>query len=558
MFSKFFILLIFLPFFLFSQSGRSSKIYVHISELPQPKYPAILEIKKVQFKDSRNNVLDALENAEIECQITNSGRGVAYNLILNITQIKGTKDVVFKNKTELGNLKAGESKIFSIPIQAHANISNGDFELLLSISEGNGFDSDPVLMKFKTQEFRTPIVKVLEGNIVSDKNGTLLPGTSAKLEILVQNIGQGLAKDIQIEFKLPTANIYPTDKEVFAIDSLNVNGYKKMSFGFLLNKRYSSKTLVIDVVVTEKKKKYGDRRTFSFQLGEQMASTNIFSSEGRLAKDIVIKEQTLTSDVDINIPNSAEKYDNKIALIIGNENYSIYQDGINSETDVAFAKSDVRVFREYCIKTLGVLPDNIVFRENGTSAQITGDIIKVKNLIKLIGEETEVIVYYAGHGLPQESTKIPYLIPVDVSGANIEAGIKLSFLYEQLTIFKSNKVTVFLDACFTGGARGQGLVAARGTKVKPKDDYLRGNIAVFSASSGTESSMPWKQKNHGLFTYYLLKKLKESNGNISYIELFEYLKNNVALKSLQVNSKNQTPQILTSPDVGEEWKNWEL
>jgi hypothetical protein len=149
-------------------------------------------------------------------------------------------------------------------------------------------------------------------------------------------------------------------------------------------------------------------------------------------------------------------------------------------------------------------------------------------------------------------------MPVDVTGANIDAGIKLSYLYEQLTEYNSEKVTVFLDACFTGGARGQGLVAARGVRVKPKNDFLRGNIVVFSASSGTESSMPWKEKNYGLFTYFLLKKLQESKGNISYNDLFNYVEKNVRRESLHVNSKNQTPKILVSPQATDEWGKWRL
>ena len=70
--------------------------------------------------------------------------------------------------------------------------------------------------------------------------------------------------------------------------------------------------------------------------------------------------------------------------------------------------------------------------------------------------------------------------------------------------------------------------------------------------------MPWISKNHGLFTYFLLKKVQESKGNVDYSQLYEYLKKNVALESIRVNSKNQTPQILTSPEVGDEWKKWKL
>ncbi len=554
-------LLIMLPFLGFSQSGRSPKKYVYISEIPKPEYPAVIKIDKIEFKEdknSRNNLLDANERAYVQYRIMNTGKGDAYKLVLNITQTKGSRGVRFDKDIDLGDLRSGDYKILSIPITANATISSGEFELFLSISEFNGFDSDPVLVKFKTQELKSPNLKVLEGKLISQQNGKLIPGSSGKLNILVQNIGQGLANDIKVQFKLPNENVYPTGEHEFTFESLGVNSFEKISFGFLLNKRYLETKLNIDVLVTEKLGKHGQKRTFTFELGQQMASTNIFSVDGYLEKEIEIKEQTLTSDVDINIPAISKKYSQKIALIIGNENYSTFQYGLNPEIDVAYAKSDARIFKEYCTKTLGVLPENIVYRENGTAAQMTGDIIKVKNLINVIGSKTEVIVYYAGHGLPKESSNEAFLIPIDVTGTNIDAGIKLSYLYEQLTEFKSEKVTVFLDACFTGGARGQGLVAVRSVRVNPKNDFLRGNIVVFSASSEIESSMSWKEKNHGLFTYFLLKKLQESKGSISYNDLFEYIEKNVRLKSIQVNSKNQTPKILISPNAIHEWRKWKL
>ena len=51
-----------------------------------------------------------------------------------------------------------------------------------------------------------------------------------------------------------------------------------------------------------------------------------------------------------------------------------------------------------------------------------------------IGPQAELIVYYAGHGFPDEITKEPYLVPVDVSGTDLSAAIKLEDLYRDLEI----------------------------------------------------------------------------------------------------------------------------
>jgi hypothetical protein len=103
-----------------------------------------------------------------------------------------------------------------------------------------------------------------------------------------------------------------------------------------------------------------------------------------------------------------------------------------------------------------------------------------------------------------------------------------------------------------------GLVAARAVKIKPKKSDLKGNIVVFTATSAEQAAMPYAEKRHGLFTYFLLKKLKESNGQSTLGDLGDYLKNNVARQSLLVNAKDQSPEVLISEKLLGTWKSTKL
>jgi len=264
------------------------------------------------------------------------------------------------------------------------------------------------------------------------------------------------------------------------------------------------------------------------------------------------------SDVDKNIPQSTTSNPYRFALVIGNEDYSSHQVDLKSESNVDFARNDASAFKEYCINTLGIPEKNITFLLDATVGQINQGIDKLKLLSKACNGKSQLIVFYAGHGLPDENTKEPYLIPVDVNGANVTSGIKLQDLYSSLTMFPSERITVYLDACFTGGGRNAGLIASRGVKVKPKEGILNGNIVVFSSSSGEQSSLPFADEKHGMFTYYLLKKLQETKGDVTYSELFESLNEKISIESLLVNSKEQNPVINTSQDVAEKWKQWRL
>lgn len=116
-----------------------------------------------------------------------------------------------------------------------------------------------------------------------------------------------------------------------------------------------------------------------------------------------------------------------------------------------------------------------------------------------------------------------------------------------------------MDACFTGANKqGSMLVAARGIAREAKKEVLHGNSVVFSASSGDETAMTHPEKGHGLFTYFLLKKLQETEGNISYAELAKYINQNVKKEAFLINEKPQTPIVATSPAAANYWKDMTL
>jgi len=248
----------------------------------------------------------------------------------------------------------------------------------------------------------------------------------------------------------------------------------------------------------------------------------------------------------------------RYALIIGNEDYTSYQEGLEAEMNVEYAIRDAEIFKEYAEKVLAIPTENIIFLKNGKVLEMKRALTKMNGVIKNTKGQGEFFVYYAGHGFPDEITKEPHLMPVDVSGSDLEFAIKLTDFYKYFTEFPSKRITVFLDACFSGGGREMGLLAARGVKIKPRENQVAGNLVVFSASSGEQSSLPYKDKQHGIFTYYLLQKLKESKGNITYEQLGEYLNSTVSVRSLMVNNKEQSPQINVSKDVVETWKKWKL
>ena len=258
------------------------------------------------------------------------------------------------------------------------------------------------------------------------------------------------------------------------------------------------------------------------------------------------------SDVATNIPTTNVKNDKTFAVIIANENY-------RRESKVEFAQNDGETFRKYCIQTLGLPETNVHYIPDATLNEIRGEINWLSDIANAYQDEASIIFYYAGHGIPDESTRTAYLLPVDGFGTDLRSGYKLDRLYETLGKMPVKSVTVFMDACFSGAQRGDGMMAsARGVAIKTAQGAPTGNMVVFSAAQGDETAFPYREKGHGMFTYFLLKKLQETQGDITLGELGDYITKQVGQQSVVVNRKSQTPTVTSSEAMESKWQGMRL
>ncbi len=338
--------------------------------------------------------------------------------------------------------------------------------------------------------------------------------------------------------------------------------YQNQDFYISNNKLVLAKLSVVNPAT-------GIRYTYDSKMPTTYAASNVQYNFGEI--NISVKNENASSgtkivetktvvgkaDVDVNIPVSNAVKSNTYAIIIGNEDYSSFQTGLNTEVNVDFAVNDATVFKEYVVKTLGVPDKQVKFLKNATAGQMNQALSWISNLAKIENGNAELIFYYSGHGLPDENTREPYLIPVDVSGKDLQYAISLNHVYSKLNEYPAKKVTVFLDACFSGGARNKGLLAVKGIKLVPKEEKLTGNMIVFASSSGEESSAVYREKQHGYFTYFLLKKIQETNGAVSFKNLSDYLIQSVQ-KETGLSGKIQTPNVSVSPAIQYGWESWKL
>ena len=519
--------------------------------------PPLLEIVEgPMFEDADGNkAINANENCKIIFKLKNSGKGDGLNLSASLQASGNTNGISFKNNQSLLKVeKLGGEQTYELPITSNINTVDGSIDITIEIQEPNGFGTEKVAMQINTRKFLAPEVKVVDYVIFSGAAGStnLELKKPFSLQLLVQNLGQGVAKDVKVNVKLPENVFITTSNEFVQFDKLAPGEKRSIEYEMIMNSKYIASALPINVNLLESNNLFAENWEKSFNLNQALSQQKIVIQAGAEEK-IDIVAASLRSDVDKDIPKGLPLNTKKYALIIGCEDYAKYQTGLDREVNVDFAANDARVFAEYAETTLGYPKDQIYLLIDPTSSQIKQNLEKLQKAIEIEKGMAEVLFYYSGHGLPDENTKEPFLIPVDVNGNNPQDGISIVDLYAKLSKSPTIKATVVLDACFSGGARNKELVAMKGVKVKAKMDAVPGNLVVFSSSKGTETSAVYKEKQHGYFTYFLLKNLKEYAGAKTLNEMFIDVNYQVSKEVLKIG-KTQTPDVLPGRDIGEGWK----
>lgn len=540
--------------------GRSVEYSFSITK--EPPRPPYLEIETASIKltdQDGNAAIDAAEEVTISFTLKNSGQGDGFGLKLQVTETGGAAGLTFDKERTLPTLPAGQSIKLEHRIKAGMNTENGKAIFQLDVIEPNGFDSDPVVIEVETRAFREPQLILADYAVRTSQGNRIEKRIPFDLEVMIQNTGVGVAENVAVKITLPEPdNLFcQSSNEVVTLGTLAVGEAKTIKYELITNARYQSNSIPLNFEITEKHRKYGQTKEITLEIDQEIAHREM------VINPVVVSEQqaaitiaTLTSEVDKNIPVTEKTYPHRYALIIGNENYTAYQMNLSSESNVAYAQNDAAIFAQYAQKTLGVEQQNIFYLTNATAGRMNQEINRVTEIVKRAGSKAELIFYYAGHGFPDENTRTPYLMPVDVSAANLSSAIKLSDIYQKFAETGAERVLIFLDACFSGGGRESGLLAARAVRVRPKEDSPLGNMVVFSASTGEQTSLPYHAQKHGMFTYHLLKKLQETGGNIKLSALSDYLNRQVGIESLRVNAKPQDPATLVSPAVASVWENW--
>lgn len=516
----------------------------------QPPFLALVDGSLTFMDGNSNNRLDTDEKCQIKFQIKNNGKGLATNCEARV-KMSGTTDGITVVSYTLPTIAVGQTYDVAIPISTNVNTKDGKVTFAIEVYEPQGWGVAPFDLTVATKAYEAPFLQVVDYNIASN-SGKIQKMVPFTLQFNLQNTKYGDAEDVKVKVNLPN-DVYVMDgKAEHTFPLIKSGEVKPIQLQLAANNNYTAVNIPVTIDIKEKHGKFAENKQLDIALNQTTSSSiNIAAKNEPQQERKEIQLAMIKSEVDRNIPVTSAKNPNTFVLIVANEHYQ-------QVAAVPFALNDGNIFREYCIKTLGISEKHIHYVPDATGNQIKAQVNWLANITEAF-DHSQIIVYYAGHGIPDESSKTAYLLPVDGNGSDVTTGYKLDDLYKTLGNMPASQITVFMDACFSGSKREEGMLAsARGVALKAKSGVPQGNMVVFSAAQGDETAYPNREQQHGLFTYYLLKKLQESAGDIALKDLGDYITKQVSQQSLLLNDKKQTPCVTPSASVASEWQSWKL
>jgi hypothetical protein len=354
-----------------------------------------LDANTIVFEDEDGNgIVNANEHCTLRFSVRNDGQGEGLNLVALASATGTTAGINIPKSTPVNKAMPGQQVKGSISFQANMNTLDGQLVLELEIGEPNGFNTDKVQIELETAKFAAPNIQVVDHTLASTdgNNSTLELGRPFKLQLLIQNTGQGEASNIKVQLPLPENTFYMDGEEETTIARLAPGEVKSIEYQLAMNKKFVGSELVLQAKISESYQQYAKNWTGRFALQQNLSAQRmVVEGKANAPKDIQVA--SLRSDVDKDIPLGLPKMSKRYALIVGNEDYAKYQTGLDQEVNVEFARNDAVVMAEYAEKALGYPKENIVVLKDATKGQLSQEIAKLVRYAELGNGQAELFFY---------------------------------------------------------------------------------------------------------------------------------------------------------------------
>ncbi len=276
-------------------------------------------------------------------------------------------------------------------------------------------------------------------------------------------------------------------------------------------------------------------------------------SKPKIVKIIIdIKDTDIAEKLEPLNPSTikAKVSKDKVALIIGIENYT-------EAPKANYANLDAKYFFDYARKGFGVKKQNInLLVDEGATIVKTDKALSLWLKTKIKTNQSDLIIFFAGHGLASNDGKELYLLPQDGNPDRLQrTALSRTELFQEIINLNPKSVTMFLDTCYSGVSRDEKMLLASARPIRivaNEEESIPDNFTIFSASKLDQISSGLKEAKHGIFSYYLMKGLEgKADSNKDYKitngELLAYMDLNVSQKAAELG-RQQNPSLAGNPE----------
>ncbi|MCU7490618.1 MAG: caspase family protein [Ignavibacteria bacterium] len=168
-----------------------------------------------------------------------------------------------------------------------------------------------------------------------------------------------------------------------------------------------------------------------------------------------------------------------------------------------------------------------------------------------LNKDDNLLIFYAGHGQFNKVLNKGYWVPVDANVNSVADYIANSEVRTFLAGIPSRHTLLITDACFAGdifrGGKGETVAFDPNNMDKYYREVYRRQSRLALTSGGVEEVQDNGKDGHSIFTYYLLKALKENKSRyMDASQLYNDLRIGVA------NNSEQTPMLQVVKDTYDE------
>lgn len=233
------------------------------------------------------------------------------------------------------------------------------------------------------------------------------------------------------------------------------------------------------------------------------------------------------------------------AIIIGNQNYQNLDPLQTPRTDAERAAKLLKDKYGFNVRVLEDASDDTM-------------LAALNDLNKILQDNDNVLVYYAGHGSRQKTAgaDVGYWLPVNAEPLpSLRFWVGNDQISSYLGVFKARRVLVVADSCYSGLLSNDPALIVFGEHTQAALDYLKFKLPkrarLLMASGGDAPVLDTGGNGDSVFAHAFLDVLESNSELLSTPALFARLQERVSSAAARNNFK-QVPELKSIKSAGHE------